>query len=146
MKRICFRRRRVHTLTMRTLLTLATWAAGTGPAFAAGPATCESVTPRNERREISCALKVSTASQRFRFTAHFSGSHDDTTASLALTLDGAPLACAPGSKTYLEGEDGDVALECRFSLTPGEALTTRGLRALLAWHHAEYTRFELVTE
>jgi hypothetical protein len=34
------------------------------------------------------------------FTAGFSGSHDDTTLSLAATLDGAPLACAPGSKGF----------------------------------------------
>lgn len=145
MKRICFCRHRVHTLTMRTVLTLLSWAASAGAAYATEPAACESLTPRNERREISCALKSATATQRFRFKAHFSGSHDDTTAALKLTLDGAPLACEPGSKTYLEAEDGDVALECRFSIAPG-AGSTHSLRAQLSWHHAEYTRFELVTE
>lgn len=145
MPRIRFHRPCVHTLTMRTLLTLATWAASAGPASALEPAACESMTPRNERREITCALKSATATQRLRFKAHFSGSHDDTTAALKLMLDGAPLACEPGSKTYLEGEDGDVALECRFSIAPG-ASATRSVRALISWHHAEYTRFELVTE
>jgi hypothetical protein len=144
MKRICFTRRGVHTLTMQTFLALAAWAASTGPAGATEPAACESLTPRNERREVSCALKVPTAAQRFRFKAHFSGSHDDTTATMKLTLDGALLACEPGSKTYLEAEDGDVALECRFSVVPGDA--TRNMRALISWHHAEYTRFELVRE
>lgn len=146
MKSIRFRRHCVHTLTMQTFLTLATWAASAGPASASEPVACESLTPRNERREITCALTASTASQRFRFKAHFSGSHDDTTAALKLTLDGAPLACDPGSKTYLEAEDGDVSLECRFSIAPNGAGTTRSLRALLSWHHAEYTRFDLVTE
>ncbi len=98
-----------------------------------------------DRRDITCAVKAPSAAQRLRFKAHFSGSHDDTTAAMALTLDGAPLACDPGSKTYLEGEDGDVALECRFSIAPG-ASATRSVRALLSWHHAEYTRFELVAE
>ncbi len=130
---------------MRWLLTLATLAAGAGPATSATSAACESITPRSDRRDITCALKAATAAQHLSFKAHFSGSHDDTTASMALTLDGAPLACAPGSKTYLEAEDGDVALECRFTLAPG-AGTTRSVRALLSWHHAEYTRFELVAE
>lgn len=142
MKRICFDRRRVHALTMQTLLTLTAWAAG--PTCAIEPAACESLTPRNERREITCALKAPNAAQHFRFKAHFSGSHDDTTASIKLTLDGAALSCGPGSKTYLEAEDGDVTLECRFSVAPGAA--TRCVRALISWHHAEYTRFELVPE
>jgi hypothetical protein len=145
MKRIYFRRPCVHTLTMRTLLTWATWATIAGPAAAFEPAACESLTPRNERREITCALKTPTSTQRLRFKAHFSGSHDDTTAAMNLTLDGAPLACEPGSKTYLEAEDGDVALECRFSIAPGSG-AKRSVRALISWHHAEYTRFELVTE
>lgn len=129
--------------TLRWLLALAVLAAG--PAASAEPVTCESLTPRNERREIGCALRAPTAAQHFRFKAHFSGSHDDTTAALKLTLDGAPLACDPGSKTYLEAEDGDVTLECRFSIAPGGG-TTRSVRALLSWHHAEYTRFELISE
>jgi len=129
---------------MRWLLSLAALVGG--PAAAATPAACESLTPRPDRREISCPLKAPATAQRFRFKAHFSGSHDDTTATLALTLDGAPLACEPGSKTYLEAEDGDVMLECRFSIAPGDTPTPRSLRALLAWHHAEYTRFELVPE
>jgi hypothetical protein len=140
-----FRHHPISRQTMRWLFTLAALAASSGPASSATPAPCESLTPRNDRRDISCALNAPTAGQRFRFKAHFSGSHDDTTAAMTLTLDGAPLACDPGSKTYLEGEDGDVALECRFSIAPG-ASATRSVRALLSWHHAEYTRFELVAE
>ena len=64
-------------------------------------------------------------------------------ASMTLSLDGAPLACEQGSKTQLMGEDGDVSLECRFSLADA-AGTKRVLKVLLRWSHAQYTDFELV--
>ncbi|HUG24643.1 hypothetical protein [Piscinibacter sp.] len=50
-----------------------------------------------------------------------------------------------GLQDELEAEDGDVALVYRFSIVPG-ASATRSIRALLSWHHAEYTHFELVAE
>ena len=65
--------------------------------------------------------------------------------SLTPTLDGQPLACDASSKTLTEGEEGEVSLECRFSIAQG-ALATQSLRVLLAWHHAQYMSFELRPE
>lgn len=115
------------------------------PAPTVGKLQCESKPLRGDRREVSCPLVASAATQRFRFKAHFSGSHDDTTASIVSTLDGTPLVCAEGSKTDLMGEEGDVSLECRFSI-PAKAGTTHVLRVLLEWHHARYTDFEFRSE
>lgn len=106
---------------------------------------CESTTPRNERREVACTLGTDWASRPLRFEARFSGSHDDTTLSLAATLDGRPLACGPGSKTASEYEDGDISLSCRFTL-PDSSAKPPVLRVLLSWYHAQYTDFTLVAE
>ena len=115
-----------------------------GTAFAAGSnkLQCESGSPGGDLRDISCPLAGASAPQRFRFKADFSGGHDDTMASMALSVDGAPLECEQGSKTHLMGEDGDVSLECRFSLL-ATGSTRRLLRVVLKWSHAQYTDFAL---
>ncbi|MFN0300048.1 MAG: hypothetical protein ACKVQU_06805 [Burkholderiales bacterium] len=103
---------------------------------------CETAVPGRVTREIECRLNPSQGVQRLRFKAHFSGSHDDTTARMEAIVDGMPVACEDGSKTNTEGEDGDVSLECRLSVKalPG---AQQGLRIKLRWHHAEYTGFDL---
>jgi hypothetical protein len=107
------------------------------------PSGCEARPQGNDALQVTCPLGRSASVQRFRFTANFSGGHDDTTASMTPTLDGASLACEPGSKTSLIGEDGDVSVDCAF--TVGEAPgTTRVLQVLLKWRHAQYTDFSLV--
>lgn len=116
---------------------------GPAPMPAEDRPSCESHAPRWDRRDIRCPMSASGIVRHFRFTARFSGSHDDTTASLRPTIDGAPLACDTGSKTELMGEDGDVSLECRFSVSAGP---TQVLRVMLSWHHAEYTDFEFESE
>lgn len=122
------------------------FAEGAGSAPAVGKASCESRTPRADRRDITCSLGPSATLQHFRFKARFSGSHDDTSASLTATLDGRPLACEEGSKISLTGEDeGDVAMECRFSVKQG-AGADQAVRILLSWHHAQYMDFELLPE
>src|SRR5258706_9139397 len=103
---------------------------------------CESRSPGGDFRDISCPLDPASAPKHLRFKVDFSGGHDDTMASMALSVDGAPLACEQGSKTQLMGEDGDVSLECRFSLPDADG-TKRVLRVLLKWSHAQYTDFEL---
>ena len=110
---------------------------------AASPApTCAAEAARGDRRSFTCQLPVSEKPQRFRFKANFSGGHDDTSASMALMLNEVPLACDPGSKTKLFGEDGDVSLECRFSAV-GKAGTKLVLRVSLKWSHAQYSNFEI---
>jgi hypothetical protein len=116
-------------------------------AGAVGPASnklpCASQSPGGDLRNISCTLNAPSAGRHFRFKVDFSGGHDDTMASMTLTLDGAPLACEPGSKTQLMGEDGDVSLECAFSV-PDAARAPRELTVLVKWSHAQYTDFALV--
>ena len=110
--------------------------------MAPGKPRCESQALGGDQRDFKCPLSASGTARRFRFKADFSGSHDDTTASLAATLDGAPLACEEGSKTSLQGEDGEVSLECRFAIKD-KAGTKHLLDVLLSWRHAQYKDFDL---
>jgi hypothetical protein len=68
------------------------------------------------------------------FKADFSGSHDDTRLSMALSLDDVPVACSQNSKTSLLAEDGNVSLECHF--VPGGAPGTKTMLAAVIqiWH------------
>jgi hypothetical protein len=118
---------------------------GLASATAQAKPQCESTTFGGDHRDIKCPLTASGATQSFRFKANFSGGHDDTSARMTATLDGAPLACAQGSKTSLFGEDGDVSLECRFALE-GKAGTSRILGVTLLWSHAQYTDFALASD
>jgi cytoskeletal protein RodZ len=102
---------------------------------------CELKTTSGETREVECPMNASGATQRFAFKTNFSGGHDDTTASMIASLDGLPLTCDEGSKTTLMGEDGDVSLECKFSVR-ARAGTRLVLKVLLSWRHAEYSDFE----
>jgi hypothetical protein len=105
--------------------------------------SCASRETGGDNREITCPLTISKVDQRFHFKANFAGSHDDTTASMVVTLDGLPLACDAGSKTSLMGEDGEVSLDCRFR-TKREAGTKTSLTVVVTWRHAQYLDFELV--
>lgn len=107
-----------------------------------GKARCESAASPGDTRDIKCALNASGSLQRFRFKAHFSGGHDDTIASMTATLNGVPLTCEEGSKTSLRFEEGNVSLECRFSIAE-KAGTDPILGVVLLWSHAQYTEFEL---
>jgi len=114
-------------------------AAAANPAAARGNPPCKPQAQGYDSQTIECTL--SGAAKRYRFRASFSGSHDDTTASMSTVLDGAPLACDKGSKTELMGEDGEVSLECRFSIA--DKPDTKHLSVTLSWRHAQYKDFEL---
>lgn len=107
--------------------------------------TCAAQTEGGDLINFTCPLVASGASQLYRLRADFEGSHDDTSASLKATLDGAPLECDLGSKLASEGEDGDVRLECRFRVN-GNKGTTRLLAITLLWSHAQLVRTEFVSE
>jgi hypothetical protein len=106
---------------------------------------CESQSPGGDFVQFSCPLPARGGEQRWRFKADFAGGHDDTSASMTLTLDEVPLECKPGSKTRLFGEDGDVSLVCRFRVR-GAAGARPVLGVALLWSHAQYVRTELVPE
>ena len=133
--------RSIAVFTLTVFLGLGAFA-GMDPASAQGKPRCESRASAYDTTDVECSLSATGKPRRFRFKANFSGSHDDTMASIVTTLDGAPLACESGSKTSLQGEDGDVSLECRFSITD-EAGTKHLLGVTVSWRHAQYTSFAL---
>jgi hypothetical protein len=123
------------------LLAVALLPIGMHAASAETKIACESPPAPGDLREIHCPIAASGAPQRFRFKANFSGGHDDTKASLSASLDNLPFACDSGSKTRLFGEEGDVGLDCQFSMT-GKADGVQILTVTLLWSHAQYTDFE----
>lgn len=103
---------------------------------------CESSTLGGDMFDVHCPLPATPTPQRYRYEAHFSGGHDDTKASLAPALDGAPIACDEArSKLRLFAEEGDVWLACEFE-TPGGAAPVFTVRVL--WHHCQHERAALV--
>jgi hypothetical protein len=116
-----------------------------GPAYAEVALACETQSVTFKKREYRCPLKANGSGQKIRFKADFSGSHDDTQLSISLSLDGLPVTCGKGSKTWLKGEDGeegDVSLECHLVLD-GAAGTQRMLRATVNMYHAEFVGVKL---
>jgi hypothetical protein len=125
-------------------------AASTTPPLAADDPTAAQSTLRCEppmllgrdRLTVVCALDPTAAPLRVRVKVYFTGSHDDTTASMDVALGDAPVACDAGSKTSTESEDGDVTLECRFTAI-GKAAAPSLLRASARWFHAQYVNLEV---
>lgn len=126
---------------MRSIAAVMLALAAAGPAAGQGKPPCDAQAPGYDSHDIKCTLDGSGTPRRYRFKASFTGSHDDTSASMTPTLDGAPVACDKGSKTSTQGEDGEVSLECRFSLA-GEPGAKR-LEVRVDWRHAQYKDFEL---
>lgn len=114
----------------------------TGTACAAELLACETQSANWKRLEFRCPLTAKENGQPLRFKADFAGSHDDTQLSMTLTLDGAPVACSRDSKTWLNGEDGNVSLDCQFVLG-GTAGTKRTLVATVNIWHAQIVAVEL---
>ena len=91
-------------------------AAETGSTPAAAPSPCTLRLPGHSTQEFECRLDPAVAARSLRFKVFFSGSHDDTRATLEATLNGAPLDCADGSKTNTD----DIGLEnIGLALAPG---------------------------
>ena len=108
----------------------------TNAALAEERVPCDVASPGGDVKLFTCELESTGTPRAYRFRGDFSGSHDDTRIRLTPTLDGRALECAPGSKTFLEGEDGDVRVECRFSIA-GNSGDRPQLRVELRWHHAQ---------
>ena len=110
-----------------------------GASHAAATETCTSESSTFDSRTITCVIEGTDTSQRYRLQANFTGGHDDTKASLVASLDGSPFACAPGSKTSLFGEDGEVSLWCDVASLP--AGRQSALQVTVTWGHAQYADF-----
>ena len=76
--------------------------------------------------DVECRVD---ASQRYVFKVDFAGGHDDTSASMSLSMGEQPLACEPG----------EVSLTCAFRPAQEGGL----MRASVRWSHARYTGFDL---
>ena len=133
-------------MNIKFFIVVAMTCAALGPAVRAEDALrCQPKETMGDYQILSCELPNRTSDQHFRFRANFSGGHDDTVASLdAIHLDGQPLVCAPGSKARLEGEDGDVSLECRFEVAAKDA--ARNFEVQVRWSHAQYEGHALTRE
>ncbi len=116
--------------------------AGMPTAHAQSKPRCETPEAPGDRREVTCSISVAAVPLSLRFKANFSGSHDDTMASMTATVDGEALTCNTGSKTELMGEDGDVSLFCDFKIL-AKASKPKVLKVVLSWRHAQYEGFEL---
>ena len=116
--------------------------AAAAPASAEEVLACETQSVNFKKREFRCPLTVKANAQQIRFKANFTGSHDDTQLSMTLTLDGLPVTCSKGSKTWLNSEDGDVSLDCHLVLD-GAAGAQRMLRATVNIYHAEFAGIQL---
>ncbi len=115
------------------------------PAYAEDALACKTQLVNFKRREYRCLLTANGGGQPIRFKADFAGSHDDTQLSISLTLDDLPVTCSKGSKTWLNGEDGetgDVSLQCHLILD-GAAGTQRTLRAVVNIYHAGFLGIQL---
>jgi hypothetical protein len=135
-------------LVLATAMPAVPAAAGAAPPSASVAATaladpalrCESPQLRHDRLNLACIIDAGTT-QRVQITVDFTGSHDDTNASLEVSLGDTPVACEDGSKTSTEGEDGDVTLDCRFTVAAAPGTAT-ALRASAKWFHARYVKLE----
>ena len=123
-------------------LALATPAADVAASSSQQTLRCERPVLGPSQLALDCTLDAIAAPQRVTFKVRFTGSHDDTTASLQVALDDAAVACEAGSKTSTEYEDGDVTLECRFG-APARSGNTMNLRASAKWFHADYVSHEI---
>ncbi|WP_374594111.1 hypothetical protein [Aquabacterium sp.] len=134
---------------MKTLMTLgmlvAAVAASAGAADAGSPA-CEHKLLPGDRNEFTCAVPATSKAQRMRFVAKLSGSHDDSSSTLALAWGGAPLPCEDGSKVESDGEYGDVVMECRFTLPATNGAQPKPLLASLKATHVFVTSHALTAD
>jgi hypothetical protein len=131
-----------HSLLYAMLAALTPASGSESAASAQRPPTCEPPRLARDTLTMVCALAHAAAPQSIDVKVHFTGSHDDTTASLEVAIGDAPVTCAAGSKTSTEAEDGDVTLDCRFiaSVKPGSEAV---LRVSAKWFHAQYVGTEV---
>lgn len=109
----------------------------TPAAFSAGD--CANGTVNFDNRDVQCRIPAGVAG-RFRFTANFSGGHDDTAARLEVSVNGAPFACEDGSKLFLNAEDGNVSLWCDLS-TAGPIAAAGAFEVRIYHSHAEFVDY-----
>lgn len=82
---------------------------------------CQRELQPGDMHEFSCPLKAYPAAQKFSFVVRVSGGHDDSSSALTVRHGEQDVPCHKGSKVSSDGEDGNITLDCRFTL-PAAAL------------------------
>lgn len=97
---------------------------GPAAAQATAPADngpCQRELQPGDMHEFSCPLKAYPGAQKFGFVVRVSGGHDDSSSALTVRHGEQDVTCHKGSKVSSEGEDGNITLDCHFTL-PAAAL------------------------
>lgn len=128
---------------------IAVLACAAPPAFAqrspdTGP--CQRELQPGDIHEFSCPLKASKKAQKFHFVVLVSGGHDDSSSLLTLRHGEQDIACDPGSKVGSEGEDGDITLDCRFTLAAAALKAPSQLAVKLKASHVFFEHHSLKAE
>jgi hypothetical protein len=114
-------------------------------ASAAAAAPCQATTLNDEEGEAVCTLPASASAREVRFKARFLGSHDDSEVSLRLTkLNDKPVECRADSKTKSRFEDGEVTLDCGFTVPPTPS--DNRLHVRISLHHIQFDKAELLID
>ena len=91
--------------------------------------------------ELACTIEAAPEARDLRFGVRFQGVHDDSLASVAVKIDGQPLACEAGGRQQLQGDAQGDTLTCSLRVPANGA--ARELRFRLAWEHAEPAGYAL---
>ncbi len=119
--------------------------ASTAAASAAAAPGCHAATLNDEEGEAVCILPASTDVREARFKARFLGSHDDSEVSLRLIkLNDKPVECRADSKTKSRFEDGEITLDCGF--TVAATLSDDRLTVKITLHHLQFDKAELLVK
>jgi hypothetical protein len=93
---------------------------------------------------LACPVEPAGAPATYRIVATFAGVHDDSMAVLAASEGGQPIACATGSRTRIQGEEGGDTLVCAFTLAA--AAGARSINVQFVWYHADPATFALTRD
>lgn len=119
--------------------------ASTAVASAATAPSCQATTLNDEEGQAVCTLPASAGVREVQFIARFLGSHDDSEVSLRLVqLNDLPFECRADSKTQSRFEDGEVALDCGFTVPP--TLSEHRLSVKISLHHLQFDQAELLVK
>lgn len=126
-------------------MVLVTVLAAASPAGAAEVIACDGRSTGFGSAELVCPIAPAAAPDRLRLHVRFAGVHDDSTAGLAASLDGAAVACGEGSTARIAGDAGGDALLCRIAVDTSHQ-GARKLVVNLLWYHAEPVEYQLTRE
>ncbi len=133
-------------LVLRGAVRLVALLSGFGAPAALSAAECEVRNLSFQTAQVVCAIGDLAESGFVRLETNFRGFHDDSEIAMEVRVDGAPVVCDPGGRVELSGEsgeEGDVALSCRFPVKP-TGVAGRSVDAQLRFRHADFASVRLL--